>query len=449
MDIGHHNSCRCNDCTGRRNARRRRFVEELSGRSDPQPSSATLYEVPGNHPAIYADDVPILDAERSQIHVAVHNDANDGEREASQQAGDAGTDVKDPPQQTPQRPNLDPVHSEASAEAVPEIEEVPGSENAASIDEASKQLVDPPVPSLAGAEPEIGLRPQNGSEHPALRPEQLDIQQANVAQLSAEAPRQEQTGAPPPEPGDIHTAAEDPGQGDATLMPDMAGSRRNLRRFALPLIIALILVVVVGAGLLAAAFLSSSRATPTLEVEEPTPNVGATISAAVAMAVADQLNPVSENPSDDGGATTLASIEPGSTSLPQSQPWPPTPSGYVDWEQTPAVNEVGHLVFEAKIDDRANFKPVGRNCGFGNVSLTDNAGSSHGLVLPRSMVVPCGAGPDDWVSNQYYFVDSLLTVTVQLSVEVAAHPGLMVCLWTGGITGEENRLLDCAPVRLP
>lgn len=449
MDIGHHNSCRCNDCTAQRNVRRRRFVEELSGGSDSQPSSATLYEVPGSYPAIYEDDVPILGTERSQIHVAVHNDAKNGEQEAPQQAGDAGTDVKDPPQQTPQRLNLDPVHSEASAEVGPEIEEVPSAENAASIDAASKQLVDPPVPSLAGAEPEIGLRPQNGSEHPAPRPEQLDIQQANVAQLSTEAPTQKQTGAPPPETADIHTAAEDPGQGDATLMPDMAGSRRNRRRFALPLIIALILVVVVGAGLLTAVVLSSSRATPTLEAEKPTPNVGATISAAVAMAVAAQLTPVPANPSDSGAATAPASIEAGSASLPQSPPWPPTPSGYVDWEQTPAVNDAGHLVFKARIDDRANFKPVGRNCGFANVSLMDDADSSHGLVLPRSMAVPCGAGPDDWVSNQYYFVDSLLTVTVQLSAEVAARPGLMVCLWTGGATDEENRQLDCAPVRLP
>ena len=398
---------------------------------------------------IHEDAVPKLSTERAQIQVTVHNNASDGEQETPPQAGDAGTDVKDPLQQTPQLTNLETVHLVVSAEACAEIEEVPEAESAASDDAVSRQLVDPLVPSSEGAEPETDQRPQNGSEHPALRPEQLDIQQANVAQLSTEAPTQEQTGAPHPEPGDIHTAAEDPGQGGATLIPDMAGSRRNRRRFALPLIIALILVVVVGVGLLTAVVLSSSWATPTLEAEKPTPNVGATISVAVAMAVAAQLTPVPANPSDSEAATAPASIAAGSASLPQSPAWPPTPSGYVDWERTPAVNDAGHLVFKARIDDRANFKPVGRNCGFANVSLMDDADSSHGLVLPRSMAVPCGVGPDDWVSNQYYFVDSLLTVTVQLSAEVAAHPGLMVCLWTGGAADEENRLLDCAPVRLP
>ena len=268
-------------------------------------------------------------------------------------------------------------------------------------------------------------------------------------QLSSEVLPQEQMGAPLSEPVNIHTAAEKPGQEDAALTPDTAGSRRNRRRFALPLIIALILVVVVGAGLLAATFLSSSQATTTLEAEEPTPNVGATISAAVAMAVADQLTPVPENPFDSGEATTPVSTEPGSASLPQSSPSLPTLSRYFNWEQTPAIKETGHLVFKVRVDDGANFKPAGRDCSFANVSLKDNTEASFGSILPRGMVIPCGTGPDDWVSNQYYFVDGLLTVTVQLSPEVAAHPGLMVCLWTGGTTARENRLLDCAPVRRP
>ena len=93
--------------------------------------------------------------------------------------------------------------------------------------------------------------------------------------------------------------------------------------------------------------------------------------------------------------------------------------------------------------------PAGPGCGFGNVSLADNANAFYGFVIPGSMAVPCGTGPSDLVSNRYDYSDNLLTVTVQLPSEIADQQGLMVCLWTGGGADEENRLLDCAPARRP
>ena len=424
MERSHHNVCRCNDCIARRNFQRQRFAGTGSRGSGPHPAGTTLYEVPGDHAATFEDDVRPLGTERPASLVGVRNYADDHAPAAFPERGDTGTDVYEFSEETIRRP--------LPAET-------------ASIQEGHGYLAAMPEANEGAREGS----PAEADGEPAWPRAEVDILHQEIISVNPETQTAGQISAATPIPDGIHTDGY-PGPEDDLSAPDAEGSRRNRRRFALPLILALILVAaIVGVGVLATVLLSSSREAPTAEAEEPTPDVGATVSAAVAMAVAAQLTPGPANPSDGGEATTLASTEPGSASLPQSPPLPPTISGYVDWEQRPAIMETGHLVFKARIDDGANFKPAGQNCGFANVSLTDNTDASFGSILPRSMAMPCGAGLGDWVSDQYYYSDSLLTVTVQLSAGIAAHPGLMVCLWTGGATDEENRLLDCASVLQP
>ena len=278
---------------------------------------------------------------------------------------------------------------------------------------------------------------------PAPQREEIDFQQERTARLDSEILTQGRELTPPPE------AVEYPGSEDVALTPGMAGRHQNRRRFVLPLILALLLVTgIVGVGVLAVVLLAPSQETSTAETVEPTRDLDATIAAALAMAIAAQ-NPAQTNPTNDGEEAAPSTVQPRSESVPQIPPSPTMLSGYVDWERTPEISETGKLVFRARIDEGADFVAAGRHCGFENVSLTDNATAFYGSVIPRSMAMPCGADPGDWVSNQYYYADNLLTVTVQLSSEIAAHPGLMLCLWTGGATDEKNRLLECVPVHQP
>ena len=234
------------------------------------------------------------------------------------------------------------------------------------------------------------------------------------------------------------------------MVPAAERRRGNRRRLVLVLIpVLLIVAAIIGASVLAALLLSQPNEVTTAETAAPTPDVDSTIAAAIAMAVAAQLTPTPENPASARESTASPNTPPQSVSLPQLPPSPPTPSKYVNWEQPPEISETGDLVFKARIDEGANFMPAGPRCGFGNVSLADNADAFYGFVIPRSMATPCGAGPSDWVSNRYYYSDNLLTVTVRLSSEIAERQGLMVCLWTGGGTDEENHPLDCAPARRP
>ena len=459
MERNHHNACRCNDCVRRRNSHRQHFVEQRSrGSTSPAPN-ATLYEVPGDHPVAYEDDIRQSGGERPRDRVAVRTDPDGSGRVANSQRDDATG-----------RPG-----------------------------------------SLPGrAERQIDQPPEDVDGGPAPQRDEIDFQQEGTVRLDSELLTQERELVPPPEDGDITTFAEYPGSENVAVTPGMAGRHRNRRRFVLPLILAVLLVTaIIGAGVLAVVLLAPSQETSTAETVEPTrdlgttvaaaamavaaqnpaqanptndgeetapatvqprsegvpqippsqetstaetvqpsPDLDATVAAAAAMAVAAQ-NPAQANPTNDGEETAPATVQPRSEGVPQIPPWLTMLSEYVNWEQTPEISATGKLVFKAKIDEGAHFVAAGDHCGFANVSLTDNANVSYGSVIPRSMSIPCGAGPGDWVSTQYYYTGNLLTVTVQLSSEIAAHPGLMLCLWTGGATDEENRLLDCVPVRQP
>ena len=458
MESNHHNACRCNDCVGRRNSRRRHFVEQRPRGGNPQASSATLYEVPGDHPVTYEDDIHQSGAERPRDRVAVRTDPDGSGRVANPQRDDAGTNAEECPEETTSqslnvgaaRRQQEDARPEIGAEASGEVGEGPSTEAPdRSHDVRRDDATGPPGSVPRHAERNIDQPPEDVDWDPAPQREEIDFQQEGTVRLDSEVLTQGGESAPPREHGDIHTSAEYTGSEAAALTPDRARRRQNRRRFVLPLILALLLVTgIIGAGVLAAILLAPSQETSTAETVEPTRDLDATIAAALAMAIAAQ-NPAQTNPTNDGEEAAPATVQPRSESVPQIPPSPTVLSGYVNWEQTPEISVTGKLVFKARIDEGAHFVAAGDHCGFANVSLTDNANVSYGSVIPRSMSIPCGAGPGDWVSNQYYYAGNLLTVTVQLSSEIAAHPGLMLCLWTGSGTDAGNRLLDCVPVRPP
>ena len=391
-------------------------------------SGATLYEVPGDHPVTYEDDVRQSDGQRPRDRVAVRNDPDGSERVATRQRDDAGTNAEECPEQTTS-PSL-------SAETTRRQQEDPRPEIGTEVSEESGE--DPLTEAPDGSH---------------------DVRRDAATGLPGSVPggAERKIGQPPedadwdsvPQNDDIDFQQEGTGSEDVAVTPGMAGRHRNRRRFVLPLILALLLVAgIIGAGVLAAALFAPSPETATAETAEPTPDLDATIAAALAMAIAAQ-RPDQANPINDGEEAASATVQPRSESVPQIAPSPTVLSGYVNWEQPPEISATGKLVFKARIDEQAHFVAAGRHCGFANVSLTDNANVSYGSVIPRSMSIPCGSDPGDWISTQYYYADNLLTVTLQLSSEIAVQPSLMLCLWTGGATDEENRLLDCVPVRQP
>ena len=421
-------------------------------------SGATLYEVPGDHPVTYEDDVRQSDGQRPRDRVAVRNDPDGSERVATRQRDDAGTNAEECPEQTTspslsaettRRQQEDPrpeIGTEVSEEAGEgPLTEAPDGSHDVRRDAATGL----PGSVPGGAERKIGQPPEDADWDSVPQNDDIDFQQEGTARLDSEVltPGLELT--PPPEDAIIPTFAEYPGSEDVAVTPGMAGRHRNRRRFVLPLILALLLVAgIIGAGVLAAALFAPSPETATAETVEPTPDLDATIAAALAMAIAAQ-RPDQATPINDGEESASATVQPRSGSVPQIAPSPTVLSGYVNWEQPPEISATGKLVFKARIDEEAHFVAAGRHCGFANVSLTDNANVPYGSIIPRSMSVPCGSDPGDWVSTRYYYADNLLTVILQLSSEIAAQPGLMLCLWTGGATDEENRLLDCVPVRRP
>ena len=421
-------------------------------------SGATLYEVPGDHPVTYEDDVRQSDGQRPRDRVAVRNDLDTSERVTTRQRDDVGTNAEECPEQTTSsslsaettrlqqkdpRPDIGTEVSEEAGEGP--LTEAPDRSHDVSRDAVSGL----PGSVPGGAEHEIGQPPEDADRDSVPQNDGIDFQQDGTALLDSEVltPGLELT--QPPEDANGPAFAEYPCSEDVAVTPGIAGRHRDRRRFVLPLILALLLVAgIIGAGVLAATAFTPSPEMAITETVEPTPDLEATIAVALATAIAAQ-RPDRSNPINDGEEAASATVQPRPESVPQIPPSPTVLSEYVNWELPPEISATGKLVFKAKIDEQAHFVAAGRHCGFPNVSLTDNTNVSYGSVIPRSMSIPCRTEPGDWVSTQYDYADNLLTVTLQLSSEIAVQPSLMLCLWTGGATDEENRLLDCVPVRRP
>ena len=255
----------------------------------------------------------------------------------------------------------------------------------------------------------------------------------------------------------------------------MATGPNSRRRFLLlPLLFTFgLLLGIAGVCTIAYALVASSSREQAGESVEPTPDLDATVAAAIAM-IPMLLTPSPVASPEKGTASnappipTVGGTEPQSPRPPMANTPSPAPAfdrlptiecpgcplphppghRYVEWVRVPKVSQSGVLSFRARIDETAGFVPAGPNCGFGNLTLTDD-GAFYGAIIPNSMAIACGTVPGDWTSQEYHYQGALLTVRVEMDPVAAMHQGLKLCLWAGGMTEEQSRLLDCIPVMRP
>ena len=119
------------------------------------------------------------------------------------------------------------------------------------------------------------------------------------------------------------------------------------------------------------------------------------------------------------------------------------PWDYVDWLSGPTVSATGMLELSAKIDDGVELVVPGEQ-GYNNINLTDDSSELYGSVVPPNQPrwdwVP---RPGLWIAERYAYADRTLTVRAQIDPAAATHPGLELCLWSGG-TKEQSQLLGLA-----
>ena len=202
-------------------------------------------------------------------------------------------------------------------------------------------------------------------------------------------------------------------------------------------------------------------------VIQPTPDLGATITAAVAAAwptPSPVTQPMEDNASNavptaaapdnmpqlpilhGAGSGSLAPGRLPTVECPACAKSEPPTDAYVEWIREPKASESGVLSFRARIDERADFVVAGPSCGFENVTLTDDNDHFYGTIIPHGMDAACGTFPGDLIAETYQYVGDLLTVRLQIEPVAASHPGLTLCLWSGGMS---QKLLACAPVIQP
>ncbi len=266
-----------------------------------------------------------------------------------------------------------------------------------------------------------------------------------------------------PTPAEADQGEEEPG---AEPRPSPAPTQvevRKGRRLRRPLLIAAIivgaLVLATGGAILALALVASPNRASRQQVTAPTPDVGATVEAVVAMAVAQAMTTPAVPPEEREDETPVPpAAEPAAAtgSLPEIDCGLHCPDeanlnlGHVEWLRKPEVTSHGVLSFLAAIDHKAGFKQAGSGqCDYPNISLTDDTNGLYGFIVSTSMAFECGLRPGQWRSRQFAYQTSKLSVSAQIDPAAATHPRLSVCLWTSGNNDAENRLLDCTPVRQP
>lgn len=419
----HHYSCRCNDCVRQRNARRRLSAERYADEGNPLPSGSIWYEVPEDHPVRYADDTS-PSAYRQQIP------ANDGDKD----------DTETP--QEPLRPEQPIRYQRDDMEW-----------------ELEQQMQ------------EFRRQQEERQRDWERRREQLRTEPATSEIADTEEPGID--AMEPPSDDDGVPVSMEPAQPAAPV--SITVTRRNAKGIMVPLIVSFLLIIVVaGIGLLLVYVMqSSSSETLAPEAVEPTRDLEATITAAVAAAInpaptiptpstqpelgdASLAGPTVTTPEDERPSPNppVTNAGPGtlpSDSLPTVEclgctvPDPPA-NGYVEWVREPNVSEGGVLTFRARIDERAGFVVAGADCGNHNLTLTDDSNAFYGVIIPRNMANACTVLPGQRITDQYAYFSNLLIVRLQMEPGAALHPGLTLCLWKGGVTEE---LLDCVPVKQP
>ena len=414
----HHYSCRCNDCVRQRNARRRRSEERYADQGNPLPSGATWYEVPENHPVRYADDGRPQDDKQVQAGIG-------GTQQTEFAPPDhEGQDAMQPPAGSAQQTEIrEPLISDQRDDW--KLEQERQLQGFLRQQEERQQDWD-------------RRREQLRSQHSSHMP--TDIEEFGPGAVE------------PPSDNDGVPVSTEQAHPDAPL--PITATRRNARRNLLTLLVVsfLTLAIVTGIGMLVAyVVLYSPRDTAAAEVVEPTPDLEATITAAVAAAFMQTPFPSSPDAQPDAANTSngnstatgpegeLPYLNPPMTNGPPTDP-------YVEWIREPKVSESGVMGFRARIDDRAGFVVAGAHCGFPNATLTDGSDALYGVIIPRRMADACAALPGQRITDQYAYFSNLLIVRLQIDPVTARRPGLTLCLWKGGMTEE---LLDCVPVKQP
>ena len=307
------------------------------------------------------------------------------------------------------------------------------------------------------------------------RVEEVQRQQAQAAaQEAAQRIREQDT------PGiqGAHEQEETPTSRPSIVALTTDGPHDDRTRLLAPMLLTVLaLAVAVSVGALTY-WMLSSPADASSQVSAPTPDIESTIQAAVALAVTreaqsrnsvDPATPhpivaVTESPNSANASVVLQEAEGDSAEdIPTTaivrlrrfecsycNSTDGTDGHLVSWEWEPRVTASGWLSVHALINQQADFSSDNPpRCTPANVSLSDDRRGFYGWVIPRSKASRCGARSEDWVSNSYEYDDGRLSFGVQLDEAAATHPRLEVCLWTGGATKSETRLIDCRRVQQP
>ena len=119
----------------------------------------------------------------------------------------------------------------------------------------------------------------------------------------------------------------------------------------------------------------------------------------------------------------------------------------VKWLSRPSINADGTLTLTAQLNEGTRLiLPGSRGGGASNVVLS-NDGKLYGAVVP-----PLGsgwnwnAGDGWWVAQKYEYRNNVLDVRAKIDRAAVTHPGLRLCLWTGGTSA---RILDCVGLKRP
>ena len=152
--------------------------------------------------------------------------------------------------------------------------------------------------------------------------------------------------------------------------------------------------------------------------------------------------------------TPVPTTTPAASRLQEVECGPPCYTDYepilppVDWISPPKISETGVIELVAVLDDDVDMGALGTANG-GQFTVTDTNNILYGTI-----VAPIAPGwewtpePGLWVAEQFTYVANTLRVRAQIDPAAVTHPGLRLCLWSGG-AWDESSLLDCVLVRQP
>ena len=122
--------------------------------------------------------------------------------------------------------------------------------------------------------------------------------------------------------------------------------------------------------------------------------------------------------------------------------------GLVDWISPPKISEHGVIQLVAVLDDSLDMGEIGTTEG-DKFSVTDRDHNLYGtIVAPAAPGLDWVPQPGLWIADQFDYVANTLRVRARIDSVAATHPGLRLCLWSGGI-GAERSLLGCELVQQP